>query len=171
MSGKSIIVVGARGTGKTTNNREMISKVHPDARLILDVNGEYKDLFPHEMIGFKEFTTMITKVKGAVILIEEATIFLSNRGYNGDIVDVLVKARHRDNTIIFSFHSFNTIPNYVWELSNYVYIFKTNDDLDTIKSYKKPKLEAAFTEIQNADWLKGENGKQYSPKKLVNLYD
>jgi len=171
MSGKAILVVGARGTGKTTFNRGMVSQTHPQTRLILDVNGEYRDLYPHPFIGFGPFTKALLQVKNRFILIEESTMFLDNRGKNGDIVDILVQARHNDNTIMFSFHSFRMVPKYIYALCNMVIVFKTGDTEDYIeKTFENPLLTAAFIEIKNAPNLKSNTGKEYSPNKTVKLY-
>ncbi len=171
MSGKAILVVGARGTGKTTTNKSMVSKVHPTRRLVLDVNGEYTDLYPFDFIGFETFSKKMTKVRGMFIVIEEATIFLDNRGKNGNVQDTLVMARHRDNTIVMSFHSFRTIPKYIYALCNMVILHKTGDTAEYIEdTFENPKLTEAFLEIQSAPNLKGENGKEYSPNKEVKLY-
>lgn len=171
MSGKAILVVGARGTGKTSINKRMMEKVHPDARLILDVNGEYKDLFPRDPIEFDNFTKIAKSVKKAVILIEESTIYLDNRGNNQDIRDLLVRARHNENTIIMVFHTFRSIPQYIYGLCNTVIILKTNDTPDyLLDKFEDENLVAAFNEIKNAEWLVNEDGRKYSPHKIYSIY-
>src|SRR5687767_14279315 len=116
MSGQSILVVGARGTGKTTRNKKLVSIAHPDNRLVLDINGEYKDLYPKPFLPYPQFSKIAKIVTGKVILIEEATFVLSNRGYDNDIQEVLVKARHNNNTLIFSYHTLRSIPYYIYSL-------------------------------------------------------
>ncbi len=172
MSGKAILVVGARGTGKTTTNRTYAKQVHRECLLILDVNGEYKDLYPYPFIGFQAFTKMLLTVKGRFIIVEEATMFLDNRGKNGDMVDILVQARHHDNTILFSFHSFRAIPKYVYELCNVAIVHKTGDSDDYVeKEFRNPKLTEAFLKVKNLPNLKNaQTGKEYSPKEFVKLY-
>lgn len=171
MSGKAILIVGARGTGKTTTSRRLISKSHPDARLILDVNGEYKDLFPRPPIPFKEFGKLATQVKNAVILIEESTIFLSNRGYDGDITELLVKARHNNNTIIFVYHSLIAIPTYIYNLSNVIILHKTADNIDKIdERFNDPRLIEIFKEVSALPWQQSPEGKRYSLNKVYTLF-
>lgn len=170
MSGKSILVVGARGTGKTTTNKSMVSKVHPSARLVLDVNGEYRDLYPYDFIGFDQFTERMTQVKDCFIVVEEATIYLNNRGHNSNITDALVKARHNNNTVLFSFHSLRSIPKYIFDLSNMIILHKTGDNEDIIEEFRNPKLSIAFSEIKKAPMLKSKTGVEYSPRKIIKLY-
>jgi len=172
MSGKAIIVVGARGTGKTTTNKTLAAKVHRENLLVLDVNGEYKDLYPFEFMGFEAFAKLMTKVRGRFIIVEESTIFLDNRGHNGDITDALVRARHNDNTILFSFHSFRAVPKYIYALCNMVIVHKTGDTIEYVeKTFENPILTAAVLKIKNAPNLKNEKtGREYSPKEFVTLY-
>lgn len=171
MSGKAILVVGARGTGKTTTCRRLLSKAHPEARLVLDVNGEYKDLFPRDPIPFKDFGRLAVNVKNAVILIEESTIFLSSRGYDGDITELLVKARHSNNTIIFVYHSLRAIPQYIYNLSNVIILHKTGDNVDDIKErFSDPKLIEVFKEVSALPWNQTPEGKRFSPARVYSIF-
>lgn len=171
MSGQAILVVGMRGTGKTTTVKKLMAKTHPGSRLILDVNGEYKDLFPRDPIDFDTFTNLAKSVKNAVILIEESTIFLDSRGSNQDIRDLLVRARHRNNTVIFVFHTFRSIPKYIYDLCNAVIIHKTSDTADHIlERFGDENLVKVFNEIKTANMLTNSEGKQYSPNKYYKIY-
>jgi energy-coupling factor transporter ATP-binding protein EcfA2 len=172
MSGKAILLVGARGTGKSTRFRELISKAHPNARLLYDVNGEHKDLYPYPLLGFNEFTDLGVRSYDAVIGIEEATIFLPTRGENEDVKNFMVKARHRRNTIIMCFHSFRLVPRYIFDLSDYVEVFKTADSESLIESkFESPELVEVFKRIQAAPWnVNKDNGKRFSPRETFSIY-
>lgn len=170
MSGKAVLIVGARGMGKTTTTKKLLTKTEPKARLVLDVNGEYMDLYPYPFIGFEEFSKKLTTVSNAVIVVEEATIFLSNRGYDKDITDVLVKARHRNNTIIMVYHSIRNVPKYIFDLCNMVVLHKTNDSEKAVDEKDNDKLKEGFIWLKKQPMLKGENGKEYSPQKVIDLY-
>lgn len=172
MSGKAILVVGARGMGKTTTNKRLISNTHPKARLILDINSEYTGLYTHAPIHkFSEFTKKALTVKDCVILIEESTIYLKTQGQNDDITELLVRARHQNNTVIMSFHSLQRVPKYVFELCNVVVLHKTGDQLSDVKAFGDRKILEAFIEIEKAPMLKNKDtGKEYSPQKVINLY-
>lgn len=167
-----ILIVGSRGTGKSFTAKEILSKVHPDARLILDVQGEYKDLFPRDPIKFEHFEKLMGQVKNAVILIEEATIFLSNRGYNNNVVDLLVDARHSNNTIIMVYHSLRSVPYYIFELSNIVYLLKTGDNPDEVKrKFQNDQLTDAVLRLKKSPNLKNPTtGREYSPRIAIKLY-
>lgn len=171
MSGKAILIVGARGTGKTTTTKKLLAKVHEKSRIVLDINNEYKDMYPHPFIGFEDFAKKLPNVKDAFIVIEEATISLSNRGYNKDIADTLVRARHNNNTIVLVYHSLRSIPKYVFDLCNVVILHKTGDNKKTVEDFENDKLLEAYLWVNSQPNLKNkETGKEYSPQKVVILY-
>jgi len=170
MAGVVFLIVGARGTGKSTEMRKMLEKVHPKARLVYDPSDQFSDLFPYPLIEFKDFTPKMVNVSNALIAIDEATIFLSNRGNDDDVKNVLVKARHKNNIIVFCFHSFRSIPFYIYELSDYVIILKTGDNEDLIQSrFKDERLTQAFIRIKNLPWKEGKT-RRYSPSETFDIY-
>lgn len=149
--GKVILIAGARGTGKTWLLKDRLKLVNKSALLIHDPNGEYKDLFPYPLLSFDEFTAKATMVRGAVIAIEEATIYLNNRGSNSDVIDFLVKSRHRGNTIFLVYHSLRAIPRYIFELSDYVILKKTGDAENEVdRKFENQALTTAFREVITA---------------------
>lgn len=173
MSGKAFMIIGMRGMGKSHQVKELIKKVNPDSLLVFDPNKEYTGLYSHKPIEkFKEFSSIVPKVSNAVIVVEEATVFLSNRGYDIDFQDTIVRARHTNNTVILVFHSFQDVPKYLFRLVNYVILLKTNDTIDYVeKTFRSPKLSKAFIEIKNAPKILNKStGKEYSPNKLIDLF-
>lgn len=176
---KGIIVVGGTGTGKTEKVKSLLRTVHPDARLVYDVNGEYIDLYNKPFIeDIDVFIRTAKNVRNAVIVFEEATIFFSNKGGSDkETKSILVRKRHTNNTPIFVFHTLRSIPRDIFDLSNIVIIHKTEDTESTITDkFENPAFTEAFLEIKNADWI--DSGKIdeytkekifYSPHKVFNL--
>ena len=82
------------------------------------------------------------------IVFEEATIFFSNRGRSEEVIDLLVRKRHTNNIIILLFHSIRSVPNYIFELIDYIILFKTNDNEKLI--HDKFKDNEQLIEFYNA---------------------
>ena len=150
----SIINVGRPRAGKTTKAKEILNKVISNGRksdiIIYDVNNEYSNYYDKPFLTFDEFSKSLKGVKNKIILIEESTIFFSTKSTDKIIQELLVRRRHENNTIILNFHSFASVPKYIFDLLNYVIVFKTNDTEETIKSKtNNPKLMSAFKEVRD----------------------
>lgn len=127
-----------------------MSNCEKDSLIIYDVNNEYSEFYDKPFLTFDEFSKNLKGVKNKTILIEEATIFFSTKSTDKIIQELLVRRRHENNTIILNFHSFSDIPKYIFNLLNYVIVFKTNDTEETIKSKSNnPKLLQVFKEVRD----------------------
>lgn len=151
MSGKAIIIVGMTGTGKTTLVKGRLKNANKNSILLYDVNNEYKEIIGEQkLLKFEDFADRTTKVSNAIIVYEESTIFLSNRGSNDQVRDVLVRKRHTNNTIFFVFHSLRAVPRNIFDLSNFLILLKTNDSEDLVESkFNRPDLTSLFSAIKN----------------------
>lgn len=128
--GKGHIFVGMTDTGKSYHIKNNILPKIPNKNslFIFDINNEYKDFFPYDFIEFEDFAHATTLLKNSVILYEEATVFLDGRmKTDKDVKRVLSLKSHRNNYVILVFHSFREIPRYVYQLCNYITVFKTNE--------------------------------------------
>jgi hypothetical protein len=145
------LIVGATGTGKTTEVKRLLQKVpNKKAIFIYDVNNEYREFYPYEFTDFQEFIERMTRVQWGVMVFEESTIFLSNRSCNMLLVDLLVRKRHTGNYIFLCFHSLRSVPKYVLNLCNYITLFHTNDSVNFIdNTFQNTALTSAFLEVQN----------------------
>lgn len=157
MSGKSIILAGGTGTGKSTFVSERLSKV-PNKKSIqlYDVNNEaiYKPYIFTPFGSFEKFSRSAKGLSDSVIVFEEATIFLSNRGTNDDLRNILVRKRHTNVTVFLVFHSLRTVPRWIYDLSNFIVLFKTNDNEKLIETrFENELLTECFLRVQ-------ENSKQ-----------
>lgn len=143
------IIVGSKGTGKSSWIKNQISVVNSNALMVYDINNEYSSFYPYPFLDFKVFTEKACNVSDAVIVFEEATIFLNARGYNNKVINILVRARHTNNSIFLVFHSINSIPKYLFELCNKTVLFKTNDNPDTVlRKFGRPDLYASFMKLR-----------------------
>lgn len=149
MAGKVILIAGARGTGKTTLLHDKLKTVSRAALLIYDPAQQYKDLYPEPFVPFSQFSANAMKVSRAVIAIEEATIYLSNRGYDSDVVDFLVNSNQRENIIFLVYHSLRAIPTYIFDLADGIFLKRTNDNEKRIDSkFDTDSLTTAFRNLQ-----------------------
>jgi len=138
---KAIIICGQTGTGKTTVAKSILSKVYTDKLLIYDINNEYTEFQSNEVENVltpeshsvDEFLDIAKNSSGKLILFEEATIFFDSRSNPDAVRDILVKKRHRQNFVIFVFHSLRKVPNNIIDLCNYLYLLPTNDSLELVK--------------------------------------
>ncbi len=168
MPGKIIIIVGARGAGKTEMAKTLVRKYHQEARLIFDINNEYTELYNRPFIDFEDFAELTTRVTDAVILFDEAAIFINNKGSNKQIYKACGRARHTRNDLIFNFYSLRAVPRDLYDLASAVIIHKTGDDVDFVaKRFGDKKLTEAFKQIEAAKWLyNSKANKHYSPNLI-----
>lgn len=118
--------------------------------MVFDVNNEYKEIYPVPFDGdIDKFLEKAIRLRNGVILIEDATSFLSNRGRSDLLTKILVKKRHDNNTIMLLFHSFRQIPKYIFDLSNVVVIFRTNDPEYKLTEFQNDDLLEAWRKVQN----------------------
>ncbi len=148
---KAFIIVGATGCGKTFFTKNTLLKsVHREALHIFDTNNEYQEIYPYPFdADIDYFLEKAYRLKNAVILIEDATAFLSNRGRSDMLTKIMVAKRHTGNTIILLFHSLRAIPKYLMDISTDIVIFKTNDDPKFVKGeFKNERLLMAWQAVQ-----------------------
>jgi hypothetical protein len=154
MSGIRYISIGRSGCGKTTLTKQILD-LRPKGMpcMVYDINDEYYAYYPERFEDFDVFLAKLTErdnegkdiVRHYFIVIEEATIFFNTQSNFQDMKNVLVRARHTGNIVQLNFHSFASIPKGIYNLLDYVVIFKTNDNEKSITDrFDNPKvLEAA----------------------------
>lgn len=148
------IVVGATKTGKTTFTKQLLNKSPKDRnKIVYDVNNEYKEYYNKPFIDFIPFMDSLKPVRESIILIEEATIFLGHQNTSRQLINKLVRKRHENNYIILNFHSLRKVPRYIFELANFLTVFKTLDTSDIIEKYfsDEPEIIEIFDFIKSSD--------------------
>jgi len=154
MSGIASIMIGKRGCGKTTLSKQLM-----DARpsgmpcIVYDVNDEYGSYYAEP---FEDFDVFLVKISGEeirrhYILIEEATIFFNTQSNYYEMKNLLVRARHTGNIIQLNFHSFSSIPKGIYNLLDYVTVFKTNDNEKSVTDrFDHPGVIDAYREAKES---------------------
>jgi adenylate kinase family enzyme len=148
---KAFIIVGGTGAGKTTFVKKSLDKVDKRSIMLYDINAEYKDYFEKPLLNIEDFAEKASHIENAVIVFEEATIFFSNRSSNDYVREILVRKRHTKNVIFLVFHSLRTIPRYIYDLCNYVVLFKTNDSRTLIDNkFTDDRLTQVFERVKKS---------------------
>lgn len=155
---KVILVIGRKRTGKTTLTCNLIRKLNRPKNLILDVNNEYtrqheirndyNGVLDHEM-----FLDHCLKQKNCLIVCEEAATYLSNRGREKKLVKLMQESRHTNNSVIIILHSIQDLPPYIYNRSDYLALFKTQDfpgAIDRKFAYNRQFMEA-YNQVEQSD--------------------
>ena len=140
----TILIVGAKGTGKTTAVKNAIQAAGLPV-FIYDINQEYGSL---PVPSMDEFTEQASRLKRCTIVFEEATIFFSTRGRSENLLKILVQSRHNKTITILVLHSLRAVPVYILELSNAMILKNTNDNPTAVegKFGDFPEIIEAFRE-------------------------
>ena len=148
MSGLATIVVGQRRAGKSFYSKKMLDcRPNGFPVMIYDINQEYKKYYKEPFIDFEIFLEKIVPLKYHYILIEEATIFFSTKSRYEEMINLLVRTSHIGNIIQLNFHSFRSVPKDMYDLLDYIVVFKTHDTLKNVKDkFDDKNIIAAYEE-------------------------
>lgn len=160
----TILVIGAAGQGKSP----IIQKLIADKRcFVFDIQNEYGNRtkyggqtpinlstnineFRSRYVGtnMDEFLDLCAKKRDTMCVFEEATAFFQGRTEK-KMLRHLISKRHTGNTSLLVFHSINSVPPRHMEMSNYIILFKTLDEMDNV--YRKySRLAPYFTDLQES---------------------
>lgn len=149
------LIVGNRGTGKSTFIKKIIDK-HPKKVLVYDTDDnpiyqDYPNISPKLLPRWKANTKRIIdtdyevvlqnldEVNNALIVFEDATKYTGNA--TPQLLKKLILAsKQRNLDLLFTFHSFRRILPDFYTFSNYMEIFKTGEDIKQFKA-KIPNFE------------------------------
>jgi len=154
-----ILVIGHTGQGKSTWLKKFIAG---KKQYVFDVNNEYN--LPDDLqirpqmrnrdLNIPRFLKNCENLKNYNICFEDATGFLRGKQQK-ELSQLIVAKRHTGNNYIFLFHSINRVPPELMEMSNFIILFKTNDNIELIdRKFKNVTLNNAFLQLQKS--------KQYS---------
>jgi hypothetical protein len=127
--GNVVLLIGFKDTGKTTKVKELLT-ISRKQSFIFDFRNEYGKPFRE----FDEWASEAATKRNYNIVIEEATVVLPRRGENKDIRNLCAGSSHHSNTIYILYHSLRSIPDYIFDLTNYYYLFHTSDNEGTVRS-------------------------------------
>jgi len=158
-----ILVIGGAQQGKTP----YIKKYSRNKRLLVfDVQNEYGNKVKYAgqkaenlptdnsqprsrfiNLDVREFIEVCKKKRNTICVFEEATMFF--QGATGEDTRMLIFGKaHTHNNYILVFHSINSVPPRIMEGTDYVVLFKTNDEYHRVET-KYPRLINAFVKLQS----------------------
>lgn len=134
---KSILIIGGEGEGKTTLSKKILSKIQGN-KVIMDLHGDYTEHQKNFVFsGFPNFMDKIYPMKDTTFVFEEITPFLRHGKVPDKLIEMMVLRRGgpgrvsgmKGNFFIFLFHSLHSVPMELISFSNYIYLFKTGDNI------------------------------------------
>lgn len=146
---KAILVVGRTKSGKTTAVKKILSALNM-RKEIYDVQREYNTGKP--LPDMEDFLNLAAGLTETCIVFEEATIFFSNRGDEKVLKRILVSKRHTRNIIILCFHSLRSVPTYIFDLTDFYVLHKTNDNVRLIeKKFEGMQVVEDFYTVMDSE--------------------
>lgn len=146
------MVIGAPGQGKSPFVQSFI---RDNFCCVFDVNNEYgeRTKYPGQTpIGLttntkeprsryiggdiEEFTKICNSKRNTVCVFEEATAFFEGRTGKA-MRRLMINKFHTGNVYLLLFHSINSVPPRLMELSGNVVLFKTNDEPDKVAKFSR----------------------------------
>lgn len=149
------VVVGGRGSGKTTFLEKNIKKNALIVQLFLD--ERYKNF---EKIKYNDLTINKNLCNRQIVL-EDATQIISSNATNL-FKQLLISCKQLGSDIFVVFHSFSAIPPFLWTIFNKIIVF------DCAK-YVKPNTYSAeyFSEIER---IQAKKTPKYKIKGVINIH-
>jgi energy-coupling factor transporter ATP-binding protein EcfA2 len=165
------LMVGRKGTGKSTKLAKIAAAYPPDSKvLIIDVNGspaynQFQQITINQVKLLKKgvvrllgtpsaetLTTIATHFRGGLIVFEDCTKYIEGN-VRPEIKTFLVDHRMFQCDLIFTFHSLKRVPPFFWEMISYVTLLKTLETFDPgtyrskIPNYEK--IAEAFKKVNS----------------------
>lgn len=144
-----IIVCGRRGSGKSYFVKNEIVGKYNGPKLILDINNEYKDGI---LVKPDKFIQMAKNVRASLIVFEEATMYMSNKGDVEELRWLNVQSRHNANTIVYVFHGLQYVPLNILNQADLLVLLKTGDNRALVerKFGNDPRIYNSFLKLQRS---------------------
>lgn len=129
---KIFVIVGGRGSGKTyflENNLNLLK----NKTIVIELffTDRYKNF---KKILFQDFlNSNIENYKNLNLIIDDASQLVNSQPIEL-IKKIIISSKQLNTDVFFCFHSFNFIPNFLYYLTDYYIIFKTNDNEINLKN-------------------------------------
>lgn len=126
---KVIVIVGRKRSGKTTEAMRIVRRIGVRP-LVYDLYKQWGAVGP--LPTMSDFLAKVRALRNGVAVFEDATIFF---GFckQDDLLATLVGARHEGVTTLLVFHSLRSVPLWVFDQTDWIILFKTNDTTATVR--------------------------------------
>lgn len=152
---KIYIIVGGRGSGKTTFLEKTIKKNSLIVQLFFD--DRYKDF---QKIKYDDLK-ICNEIKNRPLILEDSTQLISCNGTKL-IRQLLISSKQLGSDIFLVFHSFQAIPPFMWTLFDKIIVF------DCAKFTAINNYSSEYTdEIQR---IQTKKTKKFSVKGVINAH-
>lgn len=148
--GKNIAIIGATGTGKTTDAIEIGNSCDFENRLVFDINKEYVDIEGYQSVYEKrpDFIKRALEMRNSLIIFDESAIFFRHGKSSDDIIELMLRRRHLNNVCIFNFHALGQIPLFIVHYIDEMILHHTNDNKNGVNRFEgREEIEEAFNEL------------------------
>lgn len=169
------VIIGAPGQGKSEFVKKAIEDTSTGKKrrcFVFDVQNEYgartkykgqKPLYLSDnpnaerarYVGtsMETFMSYCKQKRDTILVFEEATMFFEGRT-GRQVRELMIGKRHSGNSLMFLFHSINSVPPRIMEMCDYVVLYKTNDEEHTVQ-WKYTRLYSYFLHLRECP--QGEN--------------
>lgn len=185
---KVVLIVGARGGGKTFWMRQVLDRIGLK-HLVIDTT-DHKDyrhlpymtpaMFGGWLKGNKRFFTSdfdpvfreLKKIYNAVIVLEDATKYIA-----GDLTPdqraIMLDSKQKNVDVFLMYHSFADVPPKLYRYLNDIIVFPTNESIASSKAkigyYDRVReaWEAVMAEREKYKHLPKTDPRRYPKKRIV----
>ncbi len=178
---KIILVLGKRGTGKTTYIKEvLVNTKFYEKVLIVDTfaNPMYNEIPEMKMINIKNWkkgtyriydsntedmlNEIESHIKNSLIIFEDSVKYI-NKVLQSSVRKIVIDSKQKNNDVIFIFHGFASTPPELFRLSDLIVMFRTDDP-----HYRKNEI-IEFDAIEQA-YNQISKSKNQFDKKIIQLH-
>jgi hypothetical protein len=170
------VIIGARGTGKTTKARKIIENYPKNRRkLVMDTQDShnYRDfgtIQPHQIPGWKpvngyyrpkriyqgnpmeNLQAVQRYYKNGILVLEDCRKYIGSQPDKA-VENFFIDSKQNGVEILLNYHSFRAVPKMVWDYTDVLTVCKTKQGLPKDQKNRIPDFETvaqAVETVQNA---------------------